>query len=59
MNPGAGLYRVRVWPGLWFLVGLLAVGALMSWAGMMLSVILVTALENVTGEFAQLFMCKR
>jgi hypothetical protein len=56
VNPGAVLYRVRVWPGIWFLVGLLAVGALMSWAGMMLSAILVTALEKVTGEFAQLFM---
>jgi hypothetical protein len=56
VNPGAVFWRVQFYPSLWFFAGLLAVGALMSWIGMMISAVLVTALEKVTGEFAQLLI---
>lgn len=54
--PGAASLKVRFWPGFWFLIGLLVVGVLMSWVGLMVSALLATAFENVTGGLAQLFI---
>jgi hypothetical protein len=56
INPGVVKGRVDFIPGFWFSVGLLAIGGLMSWIGMMVAALLVTAVETAQEGLGQLIM---
>ena len=43
-NPGVVTGRVVLWPGFWFFLGLVVVGGVMAWVGMLLAALLSTAL---------------
>jgi hypothetical protein len=52
--PGAIAHEVHYWPGFWFVVGLLFVGAIVSWVGMLIAAVAVTPLEAVADGLGQL-----
>ena len=55
-NPGIVSRRVDLIPGFWFSVGLLVIGGLMSWVGLMVSALVAAALEEASGGLGQLLM---
>jgi hypothetical protein len=46
----------QFWPGFWFMIGLLVVGAMMSWIGLIVSALLATPLESVAEGFSQILI---
>jgi hypothetical protein len=44
-NPGIATGRVALWPGFWFFLGLVVVGSVMAWLGILLAALLSTAFE--------------
>jgi len=56
MNPGIVKGRVDFVPGFWFSAGLLVVGGVMSWVGMMVAALIATALEMAEEGIGQLLM---
>lgn len=50
VNPTLAAKSVHFWPGFWFTAGLLIIGAVMAWFGVMLAALLATAIEAKTGE---------
>ena len=56
VSPGIVRGRVDFVPGLWFSVGLLVVGGVMSWVGMMVAAFIATALEMTEEGIGQLLM---
>ena len=56
VNPGIVKGRVDFVPGFWFSVGLLVIGGVMSWVGMMVAALIATALEMAEEGIGQLLM---
>jgi len=56
VNPGFVKGRVDFVPGFWFSVGLLVIGGVMSWVGMMAGVLIAPALETAEEGIGQLLM---
>jgi hypothetical protein len=56
VNPGAVKGRVEFIPGFWFSVGLIVIGGIMSWVGMMVAALAVTALELAQEGIGQIIM---
>ena len=56
INPGVVRGRVDFVPGFWFSVGLLAIGGLMAWIGMMVAALIVTAIDMAQEGLGQLIM---
>ena len=59
INPGIVKGRVDFIPSFWFSVGLLVIGGLMSWVGMMVAALLVTTIEmsiKMTEGLGQMIM---
>lgn len=54
--PGLVRGRVDVMPGFWFVVGLLIVGAVMSWIGMVVASVLASAMDVMKEGIGQLVM---
>lgn len=54
--PGLVHSRVDVIPGFWFVVGLVVVGAAMSWVGIIAAALVATAFDKVTQSLSQLLM---
>ena len=48
--------RVDFLPGFWFSVGLIVIGGIMSWIGMMVAAFTVTALELAQDGIGQIIM---
>ena len=48
--------RVDLIPGFWFSVGLLVIGGLMSWIGLMVSALVAAAFEQASEGLGQLLM---
>lgn len=46
--------EVHYWPGFWFVVGLLLVGALVSWVGILVAAVVVTPLEVLADGLGEL-----
>ena len=56
VNPGIVKERVDFIPGFWFSVGLIVIGGIMSWVGMMVAALAVTALELAQEGIGQIVM---
>ncbi len=56
VNPGIVRGRVDFVPGFWFSVGLLVIGGVMSWVGMMVAALIATALEMAEEGIGHLLM---
>ena len=57
INPGIVKGRVDFIPSFWFSVGLIVMGGIMSWVGMMVAALIVTGIEMATEEgLGQLIM---
>ncbi|MDA2912940.1 hypothetical protein MYX77_03085 [Acidobacteriia bacterium AH_259_A11_L15] len=56
VNPGIVKGRVDFIPGFWFTVGLLVIGGVMSWVGMMVAALIATVLEMAEEGIGQLLM---
>ena len=56
INPGIVKGRVDFIPGFWFSVGLIVIGGIMSWVGMMVAAFIVTAIEMAGEGLGQLIM---
>ena len=56
VNPGIVKGRVDFVPGFWFSVGLIVIGGIMSWIGMMVAALAVTALELAQEGIGQIIM---
>jgi len=56
IQPGLISDRVELIPGFWFVVGLLCVGGIMSWIGIMVSAILATLISLANEDLGELFM---
>lgn len=56
VNPGIVKGRVDFIPGFWFSVGLIVVGGIMSWIGMIVAALAVTALELAQEGIGQIVM---
>lgn len=56
VNPGIVKDRVDFIPGFWFSVGLIVIGGIMSWVGMMVAALAVTALELAQEGIGQIVM---
>jgi hypothetical protein len=56
VNPGIVKGRVDFIPGFWFLVGLIVIGGIMSWVGMVVAALAVTALELAQEGIGQIVM---
>jgi hypothetical protein len=56
VNPGIVKGRVDFIPGFWFSVGLLVIGGVMSWVGMMVAALIATGLEMAEEGIGQLLM---
>jgi hypothetical protein len=52
--PGAFVYEVHYWPGFWFVLGLVAVGAIVSWVGFLVAAFAVLPLKAVAEGLEQL-----
>jgi hypothetical protein len=50
--PGAVSKRVHFWPGFWFAVGLLVVGGVMVWLGVLVAALLAMAVDAIAGDTA-------
>ena len=56
VSPGVVMERVDFLPGFWFSVGLIVIGGIMSWIGMMVAAFTVTALELAQDGIGQIIM---
>jgi len=56
INPGTIKCRVDFIPGFWFSTGLIVIGGIMSWVGMMVATIVVTGIDLVEEGCSQLIM---
>ncbi len=59
INPGIVIGRVDFYPGFWFLAGLVVIGGIMSWVGMMVAGLISAGIEMVVeglGELIGLLM---
>jgi hypothetical protein len=56
VNPGIVKGRVDFIPGFWFSVGLIVIGGIMSWVGMVVAALAVTALELAQEGIGQIVM---
>lgn len=56
VNPGIVKGRVDFIPGFWFSVGLIVIGGIMSWVGMLVAALAVTALELAQEGIGQIVM---
>ncbi|MBI3014823.1 MAG: hypothetical protein HYY65_07160 [Candidatus Tectomicrobia bacterium] len=56
INPGVVKGRIDFVPGFWFSVGLLVIGGVMSWIGMMVAALIVTAIDMAQEGLGQLIM---
>ncbi len=56
IQPGVLTKKVHFIPGFWFLVGLLLVGGIMSWVGMMVSALAITAIEGFSEDLGQILV---
>jgi len=56
INPGIVKGRVDFIPDFWFSVGVLVIGGLMSWVGMMVAALLVTAIDMAEEGLGQMIM---
>lgn len=54
MNPAIAAKNISLWPGFWFIVGLLVLGAAMAWTGMMAAALFVSLIESLFGGIGQL-----
>jgi hypothetical protein len=55
-NPGFVAKRVHFWPGFWFTLGLLVIGAVLAWIGTLAAAALAVAVESKIEGFGQLLM---
>ena len=55
-NPALAAKNVAFWPGFWFIVGLLIVGSIMAWLGIMLAALLATVIEAKMEGMGQLLV---
>ena len=56
VSPGVVMELVDFLPGFWFSVGLIVIGGIMSWIGMMVAAFTVTALELAQDGIGQIIM---
>ena len=56
VNPGTVTGRVVFIPSFWFSVGLIVIGGIMSWVGMMVAALIVTGIEMAKEGIGQLIM---
>lgn len=56
VNPDLVSAKLDVMPGFWFTAGLLVIGAIMAWVGIMVAALLATAVEGATEGLGQLLM---
>lgn len=56
INPGTIKGRVDFIPGFWFSIGLIVIGGIMSWVGLMVAGLIVTAIEMAEEGLGQLIM---
>ena len=56
INPGTIKGRVDFIPGFWFSTGLIVIGGIMSWVGMMVAALIVTGIDMVEEGLGQLIM---
>jgi len=56
VNPELVSGKLDAIPGFWFAVGLLVIGAIMAWVGIMVAALLATAVEVATEGLGQLLM---
>lgn len=54
INPQIAAKQVALWPGFWFVVGLVAVGSAMAWVGMFCAALLSTAVDARAEGLGQL-----
>ena len=54
--PGSVSSRVQLWPGFWFVAGLLVIGAIAAWFGMLVAAGVSAALQNATQGLAQVMI---
>ncbi len=59
VNPELASGKLDLIPGIWFTVGLLIVGAIMNWVGLLVAALLVAAIDSASekgGKFGELIM---
>lgn len=56
VNPVFPIENVRLWPGFWFTLGLLLVGAVLAWVGLMLAAFLSAPIEAAVAGLGQLIL---
>lgn len=56
IEPGTVIKHVDFIPGFWFTTGLIVIGGMMSWVGIMLAALIVTKIEMADEVFGQLIM---
>lgn len=54
INPAIAAKNISLWPGFWFIVGLLVLGAAMAWIGMMAAALLASVIESKFEGIGQL-----
>jgi len=55
-NPGYVAKHVHFWPGFWFALGLLVIGAVLAWVGTLAAAALAVAVESKIEGFGQMLM---